>query len=271
MKSILVPVYEHAGLRFVLEHAALVGEAFGSHIEGFALSPFAPLAAVDPLAVAMALEAGPSAEARQLFEEVLGRRAATGKTGAEAMSVGWREEASRSEDFLGSYSRAFDLIVLGRPSPRDGPRMSTLEAALFESGRPVLVAPPRAPSTLGTAIVIAWNGSSETARAIAFAMPFLRRADQVAVLTIEGGTVPGGPSGDRVARSLRSHGISARSVSARPGKASVGEAILIEAAGLGCDLLIKGAYTQSRVRQMIFGGPSEHLLWNATLPLLMAH
>jgi nucleotide-binding universal stress UspA family protein len=54
-------------------------------------------------------------------------------------------------------------------------------------------------------------------------------------------------------------------------KANAGETILRKAAELGCDLIVKGAYTQSRLRQMIFGGTTRHILTNANLPVLMAH
>jgi nucleotide-binding universal stress UspA family protein len=148
--------------------------------------------------------------------------------------------------------------------------MSPLEAALFDSGRPVLIAPPRAPSRLGQNILVAWNGSMEQARVIAFAMPVLRAATEVTVLTVEGGTTPG-PSGEEAARHLRMNGIKAAAITVSPGTRSTGEAILDRAKSLGCDLVVKGAYTQSRLRQMIFGGATRHILANATLPVLMAH
>jgi nucleotide-binding universal stress UspA family protein len=148
--------------------------------------------------------------------------------------------------------------------------MTTLEAALFESGRPILIAPPRPPEALGKNIVIAWNGSTETARTIAFAMPFLAQAERVNVLTVEGGGVLG-PTGTEVVRHLGRSGISATAAEVAPGERSVGEAILEEAAAEGADLLVKGAYTHSRLRQMIFGGATSHILDAADLPVFMAH
>jgi hypothetical protein len=73
--------------------------------------------------------------------------------------------------------RLFDVIVLGRPGHTpEGSRMGTLEAALFESSRPVLIAPPSPRPQMGTNALVAWNCSTEQARTIAFAMPILRRA-----------------------------------------------------------------------------------------------
>jgi nucleotide-binding universal stress UspA family protein len=74
-----------------------------------------------------------------------------------------------------------------------------------------------------------------------------------------------------MARSLAIHGITADTLTIAPGKVGAGETILKKATELGCDLIVKGAYTQSRLRQMIFGGTTRHILANAKLPVLMAH
>jgi nucleotide-binding universal stress UspA family protein len=148
--------------------------------------------------------------------------------------------------------------------------MVTLEAALFESGRPVLIAPPAAPSRLGENVLIAWNCSTEQARTTAFAMPLLRGASRVTVMTVEGSTVPG-PTGAQLARCLQRNGIAAEPVTIPAEKRGAGEVLLAKAAALGCDLVIKGAYTQSRLRQLIFGGVTRHILAAAEVPVLMAH
>jgi nucleotide-binding universal stress UspA family protein len=101
-------------------------------------------------------------------------------------------------------------------------------------------------------------------------MPLLARAEAVHVLSVEGGMVPG-PTGAELAASLRRHGLRVEAGAADPGRRSTGEAILAETARLGGDLLVKGAYTQSRLRQMIFGGATSHLLAEAEVPVLMAH
>jgi nucleotide-binding universal stress UspA family protein len=89
-------------------------------------------------------------------------------------------------------------------------------------------------------------------------------------LTVEGATTPG-PSGEEAALHLRRNGIKSTALTVNPGARPPGEVILSHAASLGCDLLVKGAYTQSRLRQIIFGGTTRHILANATLPVLMAH
>jgi nucleotide-binding universal stress UspA family protein len=148
--------------------------------------------------------------------------------------------------------------------------MPPLEAALFDSGRPVLVVPHSAPRTLARNVLVAWSRSTQQARTNIFALPLLRLAEQVTVLMVEGGTVPG-PSAEEAARHLRRNGIKAAALTVKRGTRTPGEIILDHAASLGCDLLVKTAYTQSRLRQMIFGGATRHILANATLPVLMAH
>jgi nucleotide-binding universal stress UspA family protein len=148
--------------------------------------------------------------------------------------------------------------------------MSTLETMLFESGRPVLMAPPTPPQSLGEVITIAWNRSSETARAVAMAMPILKQAKRVVVLGVKGTPVPG-PGPEELAQMLARHGIPTESRLSPDDAASAGASFLAGAAEVGSDLLIKGAFTQSRLRQMIFGGATAHVLAEATIPVLLAH
>ncbi len=101
-------------------------------------------------------------------------------------------------------------------------------------------------------------------------MPFLRRAERVVVLAVEGVMVPG-PTAAEAARHLQLNGIAAETREAATDGRGGGETILAEAAALGADLLVKGAYTNSRLRQMIFGGATSQILAEAELPVFMAH
>jgi nucleotide-binding universal stress UspA family protein len=196
---------------------------------------------------------------------------AQSETAGATVNCAWREEVPDGDDFVGDYGRVFDIIVLGRPggSPQS-PRMNTFESALFESGRPVLLAPPTPPTTLGETILVAWNASTEQSRATALAMPILQKAKRVIVCTVEGATVPG-PTGEQIARYLRMNDVPTEAITVPAGQKRPGEVLLAEATRLGCDLVIKGAYTQSRLRQMIFGGTTQHNLTKANLPVLLAN
>jgi nucleotide-binding universal stress UspA family protein len=278
MKTLLVPTEEHDGMAAVLESARLVALQFDSYIEGFAAKPgvgnFVTLDPVSSMTIQLAQENGAEADrkARLLFESFMQSHAVAPSDGSRGgPSFAWFDQAPDGDEFVGSYGRVFDLIILGRPGRDEHtPRMTPLEAALFESGRPVLITPPFPPQTIGGNVLIAWNGSTEQSRSVALAMPILRMAKRVTVLTVEGAMTPG-PTGEQAARHLQRNDIPAQAIHLPAGKRSAGEIILEQAGSLGCDLLIKGAYTQSRLRQMIFGGVTRHVLANAKLPVLMAH
>ena len=154
--------------------------------------------------------------------------------------------------------RVFDVIVMKRRDARSGPIHDRLiESGLFESGRPILLSPPSPPQQIATNVLIAWNCSTEQARAIALAMPLLQKADRITILTVIGGTGVPGPSAEQLIRYLHRNGIIAKPMRVELDGRKTGEAILSTAQSLGCDLLIKGAYTQSRLRQWIFGGATR--------------
>lgn len=278
MKTLLIPTEDHDTMHAVLETARLFAKRFDSYMEGFAVRPSAAkFVAMDPvssLTVPMTKESDAEAvsQARRLFETFLQAQGVPRAQGEKSTySFAWLDTAPDGDEFVGSYGRVFDLIVLGRPGPEpQHPRTPPLESALFESGRPVLIVPASPVRPVGDNVLIAWNGSTEQARTIACALPILMGAKQVTVLTVEGAMTPG-PSGEQAARQLRLNGIPAVARSIAAGAGGAGEALLAEAKSLGCDLLVKGAYTQSRLRQMIFGGTTRHILANATLPVLMAH
>ena len=285
MGTILVHLEEHPGLRSVLATGLLAARRFGAYISGLhvrpgmpRLVPVAPEGAFIPATeIVEDLERADrelSRRLREAFDAFMREHdvpVGQGLLAGEQAVADWQEEVSPGTEVLGSLGRVFDLIVVGRPvSGSPAPSMSALETALFESGRPILIAPPSAPARLGHNVVIAWNGSTETARTIAMAMPFLAQAEQVLVLSIEEGMVPG-PSAAEVAQNLVRNRIQARSRHAQAAGRGTGAAILEEAAAAGADLLLKGAYTHSRLRQMIFGGATSHILGAAEIPVIMAH
>ena len=276
MKTILIPTEDHDAMQAVLEAGLTIARVFDSYIEGIAVRPaagtYVTVEPVSSLAISGAFDGDVARNAHALFDAFMKNNAvAPADDSATKLSYAWPKQDAFDDSFIGSYGRVFDLIVLGRPGRApENPRLPPLEAALFESGKPVLIVPPVAPKTIGKNVLVAWNRSTEQAHTNAFALPLLRMAEQVTVLTVEGGSVEG-PSGEDAARHLRRNGIKAKALTLEPGARAGGEIILEQAAALGCDLLVKSAYTQSRLRQMIFGGATRHILANATLPVFMAH
>lgn len=207
-------------------------------------------------------------QARNLFNTVMRKHGiAAAGTGVTAE---WREETGRQSVIVGTLGRVYDLIVVEQPDKAASFAEATLEDALFESGRPVLMAPKTPTATLGERVLVAWNGSTETARTVAAAMPFLQRAARVEVVSVASAFVPG-PTGEELVRNFKAHGITAVSRHIAVGNKPAGEIFLDEARGMQADLLVKGAYTQSRLRQMIFGGATRHVILNAGIPVLLAH
>ncbi len=284
MRTILAHLEISPVLDSILASALIVGRRYDSYIEGFHMRPGQPdviAAGADGfVAAAPDLVAGFEREAKDRAERATARfeafmtehhLARPGTRQGVGLSADWRVETASGPSALGSRGRIFDLLVLGRPlNDEVTPSIAALEAALFDSGRLLLVAPPTPPTDFGKHVVIAWNGSTETARTIGFAEPFLVDAERVTVLTVEKGSVPG-PSGGELALNLQRRGIDADFREAKLENRVVGKAILDEAAALGGDLLLKGAYTQSRLRQMIFGGATSHILAESTLPVIMAN
>ena len=181
--------------------------------------------------------------------------------------------AGRStEDCFRWLARHFDLVIVQQRAP-DGPvNDSTVEAALFGSGRPVLVVPyvHAAPARFGT-VLIAWDESATAARAIGDALPLLKLADRVEVVTIaeprrrERVSPPA-----RLVQHLHRHGLEATFTLLPPAGGSA-ETLLSRAADVGADLLVMGGYGHSRLRELVLGGTTRTVLASMTVPTLMAH
>ena len=274
MKTILVPTEDNSAMHSALDTALLLAQRCDSYIEGFALWSNAQFAAFDPtggipLETDKLAAARVEKQARQVFESFMQEHnvpRSNAKT--EALSFGWFDNAPH-EDFVGSYGRVFNVTVMSRPGANETFAHSrALYSGLFESGQPILLAPPAPPLQIASNVLIAWNRSTEQARATALAVPLLQKANRVTVLTVIGGTEVPGPSAERVIHYLRRNGITAEPMRVGLDGGNTGQAILAAAQSLGCDLLVKGAYTQSRLRQMIFGGATRHVLENADIAVL---
>src|SRR5450830_973225 len=279
MKTILVPTGTHDAMRSALETALLLARRCDSYIEGFALrwkiNEFIGGDVVGGLPLETYREdiAEEAKQARQIFESFMQKHDVPRSTKTTvSLSFGWSDAAPEGESFVGSYGRVFDVIVMNRPHAKSTRLHDrAIESGLFESGRPILLPPPSPPHQIATNVLIAWNCSTEQARATALAMPLLQKADRVTVLTVIGGTGVPGPSAEQLILYLQRNKIVAKPMRVQLDGRNTGKTILATAQSLGCDLLIKGAYTQSRLRQMIFGGATQYVLENGALPVLLAN
>ena len=281
MKTILLPFYDDDAAEAALDVSAQLAERFGSYIEG--LFVMRPPQIIDGEGIVLAdsyltqlKEEGRRLgdRARTRFDGCVARREMTAGSltePPEGRVIGWRELEGLEGQVIGDYGRVFDVVVIGREFGHPWVDWHVMaEAALFESGRPIILAPERPGQGLGENVVIAWNNSTETARTVAFAMPLLASASVVTVIGVEGWGVPG-PNADELCEHLVRNGLSASARTIEPAGRSPGEVVLEECTAIGADLLVKGAYTQSRLRQLIFGGATRHIMMSAKIPVILAH
>ena len=275
MKRLLLPIEPASAVDSAFATADLIRRKFDSQVDAVAIRPVsADFIPYDHLMVTSIALPGQSVEeveqtARRTFDQLCNTLGSTDAVGAKQFR--WPQLKPLHDIELGMLSRVYDTTIVGRPGREIGaPRSGLLEAALFESGRPIIMAPPTPPKSIGTNILIHWNASSETARTVASALPFLRLAETVSMITVEGNMVEG-PSAAEMIQYLAAHGVRTTEKRVPQSSRGGGEAILAEASRIGADLLVKGAYTQSRLRQMIFGGATQHVLQAANLPVILCH
>lgn len=285
IKTILVPLDGTEGAQLVLDSAFAVAQHLAAHVEVLhvrADSKNAVPLLGEGMSGAMIEEMIDLAEkeamsrahkARAMFEEACRRLSipvVDAPPGPQGPSAAWVDETGREDEVTAQRGRLADLIVVARPTPdSDVTFRMTLNAAIRETGRPVLVIPPGGAKVAGRKVAIAWNGSHESSRAVRLAMTFVESADEVFILTAEGGGTRA-CAASQLAKYLAWHGIQAKTRTFEIADRAGGEDLLKECKEVGADLLIMGAYTQSRVRTLILGGVTSHVLGHADLPVVMA-
>ncbi len=192
------------------------------------------------------------------------------KPRAGRFAVRYCHVVGREADEVTRRGRLSDLVLIAKPAPeREGGDATVLEAAMFETGRALLMVPPDLPEPFGDNVAVAWDGSREAARAVAAALPILRKAARVEIMTAKYGSVAAKPSD--LAQYLARHGIETQTWAFTPGRDPIGKELMIQCAEAGADMLVMGAYGHSRFREMVLGGATRGIIANAALPVLMAH
>lgn len=178
-------------------------------------------------------------------------------------------------DLLRSFSsqaRVHDLVVVDAESEALHPDRGLIEHLLTASGRPLFIVPAGYDTFRGRRIIVAWDGSASAARACSDALPFLRGAEAVQVITVTGEKeLPEGTGTTAVTQNLARHGVAAagHSIPARNGDAA--EALREAAEEFGADMIVMGGFVHARLREMVLGGVTQSLLGRSMLPLLMSH
>ena len=175
----------------------------------------------------------------------------------------------REEDLVAQLARLADLTVVPHPEAAEEVSSSdALHAVLFDSGRPVLIAPKAPLAAIGRRICIGWNGTAESAAAVFSAIPWMQRAEAVRILFADE-YQRRGPAAQELVDYLALHDITAEVAPFRPVDREVGAGLLRAAQEFGADMMAMGAYSHSRLRQLILGGVTRHVLEHAKLPILM--
>ncbi len=286
ISAILVPVTGQRQGPTAIEAAFFLAGQFDSHISGLHVLPD-PGAAVPYVSEGMSGDMiqqicdatekeglARSKRAEALFEEIrkshdvaLSERAA-GQTG---ITASWKVLQGQEDLVIAAQSRNTDLTVISQPGGALGDEYVTVvEGVLFQSGRPALVIPPAKHTDFGNTVAITWNGSAQASRAVASAMPFLKRARKIVVMQA-GGSHENIPSADEVVTYLGWHGITAESLVFTIEREKIAPTLLKKAMEVEADLMVMGAFTHSRWRELILGGVTHYMLNNAEIPILMSH
>ncbi|OYW12902.1 MAG: hypothetical protein B7X02_03220, partial [Rhodospirillales bacterium 12-54-5] len=176
---------------------------------------------------------------------------------------------------LGMRARHADLTVVARPVEADASSaQAILDAALFESGRPVIVVPPGwRPAPLGRHVLVAWKPTREAARALGDADAIIAGAERVSIVTVDAG--PSGGYGQQPGTDIAAHlafrGANVEIFNLDSGGRSEAAAIADHARVVGADLIVMGGYGRPRLIELIFGGVTREMLKTATIPVLMSH
>lgn len=215
-------------------------------------------------------------ETRARLEKYIARHWPAGiasgqSAGEDAPRVRWEPMNTDPPDAVRLLGGLYDLLVLddcGRAN-RD-----LVETALFQTGRPVLLAPDDTASAPEGAVarraIVGWNRSTEAGRAVAAALPLLQRAESVVICTVRTAAKQG-PESSQLADYLAHHGVTAEIVRPEPEARQIGAVLLETAAEQGADLLVAGANYGARLRRLTPGGVTAYLLQHARLPILLAH
>lgn len=176
------------------------------------------------------------------------------------------------EDEVAAASRLADLVVYARdPADAGFPDRSLAEHTLLGARRPILIAPSQPLATIGERIAILWDGGTPAAAAFIAALPLMREAKEVEVITMSSDDELAPGLLDDLSDALAIRGLSAATRVVDHASSSDGARLLAAATENGCDLIVMGGYGHSRLRQLVFGGVTRHVLRNVTVPVLMAH
>jgi len=276
IKTILAYLSSASIAPSVLSAAKKVAEIHGAHIIGLHLA--ADLTTYSEYALEMSEEvlqqlkktSREAAEAaKKAFEESLG----TSTTSHEWR--GYTVSHKTGEDIIIEAAGSADLVICGNNGDHANLWANLPELVLVRGGRPVLAVPSPLPTTrIGDQVIIAWNGTREAVRAVFDSLDLIRNASTVRVITFigdENQRPAAESSSSNIVAALLRHDIPAIGDVCYTFGGNTANELLSSLIDEGCDLLVMGGYSHSRVREIIFGGVSREILSKAVVPTLLSH
>ncbi|HEU0199507.1 MAG TPA: universal stress protein [Burkholderiaceae bacterium] len=274
-KTLLVPVDGRPRSARSIDVACRLAATFNAHVVGLFVKPLSDL----PSALFAEGNATPLVEyqERRLRELTTAAKSQfdAGVKAAGNVSNEWRVADGDPADAVWLHARYADLVIINQTDPHAEDATHFADSVLLSLSRPALLVPYAGElKSLGRRALIAWNASRESARAVTDALPLLQRAERVRVLTIDGrpsaeghGESPGADTALFLAR----HGVKAEAEQTVSGGVDVGNVILSRAADEAADLIVMGAYSHTRAREIVLGGATRTILSSMTVPVLMSH
>lgn len=271
-KDILVHVDSSTDSRLRLDLAAKLAQAQDAHLIALnvrtrpVLPPFITVQYGPQIErIRDAYNAEAAREAREAFDAI---------HPAHGVTTEWRDVDGPLVETVSLHARYADVTVIGQTENDEGERPLP-DSLVLDVGRPVLVVPSSGRcDTIGRRVIVAWNGSREATRAVHDALPVLTKAERVHVIAVNptGGMAGHGdiPGAD-ICLHLSRHGVNAVCEHVKSEDLNVGEMLLSRADAEDADLLVMGAYGRSRLRELVLGGATRHMLRNMTVPVLMSH
>lgn len=283
IRSIVVPVRGDGKGDNVFAHAAVLALRFQSHIKvahcrprpedlmpyGVPLSgPLRKLLLSQSEGVADQVEEGMRQELEALASNM--GISISDSVALNTASASWVEEQGRQVDVIKRHGRLADLICVAKPDVDRNLGTNTLKAALFNTGRPVMMCPPsdHQPDPLCERIAIGWNGSMEASRAVAMTIGMIENAKEVFILTA--GEEVNGADSENLKAYLAARGVAA-DIQRFDAKKKIGRELLKRSASVNADMLIMGAYSDSHERETVFGGNTQQVVDHADIPVVFVH
>jgi|SaaInl7_200m_RNA_FD_contig_31_918518_length_1075_multi_9_in_0_out_0_2 nucleotide-binding universal stress UspA family protein len=271
LKDILVHVDNSGHCKARIDTAHDLARAHGAHLTGF----FARVRMARPTYVGAELDLGIQRRFTQVVEEEE-RKAQQLFRGRLGDSGTWCAVKGDPSEVAVRLARYSGLVVIGQQNPEiQAPGGEAVpDRLILSAGRPVLVVPGGGQfPTIGRCVIVAWDGSRASSRAVHDAMPLLIRAGEVTVVSVYpgGSREDGEEPGARLADHLLRHGVNVRARTVYAGELSVGDVLISRTAKDGADLLVMGAYGHPRWKELVLGGTTRHMLDHMTTPVFMSH